>query len=89
MALILEARSTQCAASGFPEFGEDESNLGGGEGAGFRGKEGLQAGVGEEPSAELGPSWEGKEIREVTLSKCGTVERGGVTVLFVVHKKEF
>ena len=74
----------------FPELWENESNLGGSERAGFTGEEALQTGVGEEPSAELGPGWEGQEIRKVTLGKCGTVEWGGVTGLFVVHKeKEF
>ena len=87
MALILEA---QCAALRFPELWEDESDLGGGERTGSGGKEALQAGIGEEPSAELGPGWEGQEIRKVTLSKIGTVEWGGMRGLFVVHKeKEF
>ena len=85
MALILEA---QCAALRFPELWEDESDLGGGERTGSGGKEGLEAGIGEEPSAELGPGWEGQEIREVTLSKSGTVEWGGMRGLFVVHKEK-
>ena len=85
MALILEA---QCAALRFAELWEDESDLGGGERTGSGGKEGFEAGIGEEPSAELGPGREGQEFREVTLSQSGTVEWRGMKIVIVVHKQK-
>ena len=60
--------------SGLSYFFIYERDLRGREGAGLGGEKRFQTGIGEEPSAELGPGREGQEVGEVTLSQSGTVE---------------